>query len=285
MNRRTGKYYRTKKILVRMTIYLLLIAGALFSLLPMYWLVRSSFMEMSQIFQMPPVWFPDPVCLENYERAMTVAPFAKYFRNTAIIVVGVVTGTVLSSSISAFAFSRLQWKGRDFIFALLLSGMMLPFAVTLIPTFIGWSTVGLTNTYAPLIIPAWFGGGMANIFMLRQFYTGIPRELDEAAIMDGAGAFTVYTQIILPLSKSALIVVGLFSFMGAWNDFLGPLVYISDPDKYTVALGLQQFKGLYNAQWHLMMAASAIVLLPMIVVYFIGQKYFMDGIALTGIKG
>lgn len=285
MKRRTGNYYRTKKIIVRTVIYLLLAGGAVFSLLPMYWLVRSSLMEMSQIFQMPPVWFPDPVCFDNYKKAMTVAPFGKYFMNTAVIVVGVVTGTVLSSSVSAFAFSRLQWKGRDLIFALLLSSMMLPFAVTLIPTFIGWSSVGLNNTYAPLIIPAWFGGGMANIFMLRQFYTSIPKELDEAAIMDGASAFTIYSRIILPLSKSALIVVGLFSFMGAWNDFLGPLVYISDPDKYTVALGLQQFKGLYNAQWHLMMAASAIALLPMIVVYFIGQKYFMDGIALTGIKG
>lgn len=282
---KSGNYYRTKKHVVKIIIYLLLGAGAAFSLLPLYWLVRSSFMEMSQIFEMPPVWFPDPICFDNYKQAMTVVPFSKYFVNTAIIVIGVVAGTIFSSSISAFAFSRLEWKGRDLIFALLLSSMMLPFAVTLIPTFIGWSEVGLTNTFLPLIIPAWFGGGMANIFMLRQFYSSIPKELDEAAIMDGASTFDIYAKIILPLSKSALIVVGLFSFMAAWNDFLGPLVYISDPDKYTVALGLQQFKGLYNAQWHLMMAASAVVLVPVIIVYFIGQKYFMEGIALTGIKG
>lgn len=264
---------------------MLLIGGAAFSLLPLYWLIRSSFMEMSQIFEMPPVWIPDPICFDNYKQAMTVVPFSKYFINTGIIVIGVVIGTIFSSSISAFAFSRLEWKGRDLIFALLLSSMMLPFAVTLIPTFIGWSTVGLTNTFLPLIIPAWFGGGMANIFMLRQFYSSIPKELDEAAIMDGANTFGIYARIILPLSKSALIVVGLFSFMGAWNDFLGPLVYISDPNKYTVALGLQQFKGLYNAQWHLMMAASAVVLVPVVIVYFIGQRYFLEGIALTGIKG
>lgn len=282
---KTNRYYKMKKSAMRVFVYFLLLSGAVFALLPLYWLFRSSLMDMAQIFEMPPVWIPNPLKFDNYKEALTVVPFAKYFINTAIIVTGVVAGTVISSSISAFAFARLTWKGRDIIFAVLLSSMMLPFAVTLIPTFIGWSSVGLTNTFAPLIIPAWFGGGMANIFMLRQFYTSIPKELDEAAIMDGASAFTIYSRIILPLSKSALIVVGLFSFMGAWNDFLGPLVYISNPDKYTVALGLQQFKGLYSAQWHLMMAASAVVLLPVIVVYFFGQKYFMDGIALTGIKG
>lgn len=282
---KSASYYKVKKYATKVIIYLLLGCGAAFSLLPLYWLVRSSFMEMSQIFEMPPVWIPDPICFDNYKRAMTVVPFAKYFINSGIIVIGVVAGTIFSSSISAFAFARLEWKGRDLIFAILLSSMMLPFAVSLIPTFIGWSKVGLTNTFLPLIIPAWFGGGMANIFMLRQFYSSIPKELDEAAIMDGASTFDIYSRIILPLSKSALIVVGLFSFLAAWNDFLGPLVYISDPDKYTVALGLQQFKGLYNAQWHLMMAASAVVLVPVIVVYFIGQRYFMEGIALTGIKG
>lgn len=282
---KSGHYYRNKKLCFKVLVYLLLAGGALFALLPLYWLVRSSLMEMAQIFQMPPIWIPSPMQFENYKEALTVIPFAKYFVNTTIIVIGVVAGTVLSGSISAFAFARLEWKGRDLVFAILLSSMMLPFAVTLIPTFIGWSAADLNNTYAPLIIPAWFGGGMANIFMLRQFYSGIPKELDEAAIVDGASTFVIYSRIILPLSRSALIVVGLFSFMSSWNDFLGPLVYISDPEKYTVALGLQQFKGLYSAQWHLMMAASAVVILPIIAVYFMGQKYFMDGIALTGIKG
>ena len=285
MKVKSNSYYQNRKTTVKFLIYMMLLGGTVFALLPLYWLVRSSLMDTVQIFEMPPVWVPHPIHWDNYAQALTILPFARYFLNTALIVAGVVAGTLISSSISAFAFARLKWKGRDTVFGILMTGMMLPFAVTLIPTFIGWSALGLTDTYAPLIIPAWFGGGMANVFLLRQFYTTLPQDLDEAAIMDGASAFTIFLKVVLPLSKSALIVVGLFAFMGAWNDFLGPLVYISTPDKYTVALGLRQFQGMYNAEWHLMMAASAVVILPAIIVYFIGQRYFMDGIALTGIKG
>lgn len=274
-----------KKIFFNFLIYLLLILGSLFALIPLYWLVRSSLMDSSQIFEMPPVWIPRPFKIGNYHEALTALPFARYFLNTVLIVILTLTGTVVSSSISAFAFSRLNWKGRDIIFNILLSSMMLPYAVTLIPTFIGWSAVGLSDSYVPLILPAWFGGGMFNIFLLRQFYRSIPKELDESAVMDGANSFVIFTKIILPLSKSALIVVVLFSFMSCWNDFLGPLIYISTPEKYTIALALQQFKGLYSAQWNLMMAAATVILLPVIVVFFIGQKYLMEGIALTGIKG
>lgn len=282
---RSNKYYIAKKISLRVLIYAILTIGAAFSLIPLLWLVRSSLMETAQIFEIPLRWLPDPICWDNFEKALTVVPFVKYFRNSAIIVIGVVAGTVFTSSITAFAFSRLEWKGRDVIFGILLSGMMLPFAVTLIPTFVMWSKTGLTNTFIPLILPAWFGGGAGNIFMLRQFYSSIPKELDEAAIIDGASTFRIYSQIIVPLSKSALIVIGLFSFMGAWNDFLGPLVYISDPNKYTVAIGLRQFMGMYTSQWNLLMAASLVALIPVLVAYFFGQKYLVEGIALTGIKG
>lgn len=274
-----------KRYFSKFLIYFVLILGSFFSLIPLYWMVRSSFMNMSQIFEMPPVWIPRPIKLNNYSEALEALPFARYFLNTIFIVVGTTSGTVLSSSISAFAFARLRWRGRNLIFGILLSSMMLPYAVTLIPTFIGWSAVGLSDSYIPLILPAWLGGGAFNIFLLRQFYMSIPKELDESAFIDGAKPFVVFARIILPLSKSALIVVTLFSFMGSWNDFLGPLIYISTPDKYTVALALQQFKGLYSAQWHLMMAASTVVILPVIVIFFIGQKYFIEGIALTGIKG
>lgn len=282
---RSNNYYRTKKTALRILIYAILIIGAAFSLVPLLWLVRSSLMETAQIFEIPIRWLPDPVCWDNFKKALTVVPFAKYFINSAIIVIGVVAGTVFTSSLTAFAFSRLEWKGRDVIFGILLSGMMLPFVVTLIPTFVMWSKTGLTNTFIPLILPAWFGGGAGNIFMLRQFYSSIPKELDEAAIIDGAGPFRIYSQIIVPLSKSALIVIGLFSFMGTWNDFLGPLVYISDPDKYTVAIGLRQFMGMYTSQWNLLMAASLVALIPVLLAYFFGQKYLVEGIALTGIKG
>ncbi|PJN54401.1 L-arabinose transport system permease protein AraQ [Paenibacillus sp. GM2FR] len=265
-------------------IYLVLAAGGIFSLLPLVWLVRSSLMNMGQIFELPPVWIPNPVQFSNYSEALTILPFGRYFVNTAIIVVFSVLGVIVTSSISAYSFARMNWRGRNLVFSLLLSSMMLPYAVTLIPTFIGWSKVGLTNSFIPLIAPAWFGGGAFNIFLLRQFYLSIPRDLDEAAYVDGAGHWRIFRSIILPLTKPALIVVGLFSFLAAWNDFLGPLVYLNDETKYTLALGLQQFKGMYSAEWHLMMAAATVVLLPAIIVFFIGQRYFIEGITLTGIK-
>jgi multiple sugar transport system permease protein len=265
-------------------LYLVLLAGAAFSLVPLIWLIRSSFMNMGQIFEMPPVWIPRPFRFENYSEALTILPFGKYFINTFTIVFFTLMGVLVSCSISAYSFARMQWRGRDIIFGLLLSSMMLPYAVTLIPTFIGWSKINLTNSIFPLIIPAWFGGGAFNIFLLRQFYLSIPRDLDEAAFMDGASHWRIFISIIIPLTKPALIVVGLFTFLNSWNDFLGPLVYLNSETKYTLALGLQQFKGMYAAQWHLMMAAATVVLAPVIVVFFIGQKYFVEGITLTGIK-
>lgn len=268
----------------KLVAYPLLLVGAFISLVPLYWMIRSSFMSMGQIFQLPPIWIPHPIRWENYVKAMDVAPFGRYYLNTTFIVVMVVLDTVLSSSISAYAFARLRWSGRNVIFALLIGSMMLPFAVTMIPLFVGWSRIGLTNTYVPLILPAWFGGGAYNIFMMRQFYMTIPRELDESAFIDGASHWTIYLKILMPLTKSAMIVVGMFSFMGSWNDFLGPLLYLNSTEKYTVSMGLRMFQGMYNAEWHLMMAASTIALLPVVVVFFIGQRYILEGIALSGLK-
>jgi len=212
-------------------------------------------------------------------------PFATYFRNTMTIVFFTVTGTVITSSICAFGFARCRWPGRDIVFGILMTSMMLPFAVTMIPTFIFWRHLGFLNTFVPLVAPSWFGGGIFNIFLLRQFYSTIPRELDEAALVDGASYFRIYLQVILPLTRPALIVVGLFSFLHAWNDFLGPLIYLTNDRNFTLALGLRQFQGLFNAQWHFMMAASTVVLIPVIIVFLIGQKYFIEGITLTGMKG
>lgn len=273
-----------KRWIENILVYIFLGVGSAFSLLPLIWLVRSSLMDTGQIFEMPPIWIPKPFRFSNFSEALTILPFDQYLINTCIIVFFTMLGVLLTSSISAYSFARLQWRGRDLIFGLLLSSMMLPYAVTLIPTFVGWSALGLTNTFIPLIAPAWFGGGAFNIFLLRQFYLSIPRELDEAAFLDGANHWQIFTSIILPLTKPALIVVGLFSFLASWNDFLGPLVYLSSESKYTLALGLQQFKGMYAAEWHLMMAAATVVLAPAIIVFFIGQKYFVEGITLTGIK-
>ena len=262
-------------------------------LLPFYWMLRSSLMGMSQIFEYPPVIFPDPVQWENFPEALTRLPFLTYFKNTLIIVVLCVGGILISCSVSAYGLSRVQWKGRDKVFYLLMTSIMLPYFATIIPSFVMWTKMGLTNTFVPLVLPSWFGvgtvsvfgGGMFNIFLLRQFFRTIPKELDEAARIDGAGHFTIFTQIILPLSKPALICVGLFTFLNTWNDFINPLIYLSDQEKYTIQIGLRTFIGVFSSQWHLLMAAAVFAIIPVLIVFLIGQKYFVEGIATTGLKG
>jgi multiple sugar transport system permease protein len=265
--------------------YIALILVSAMFIIPFVWLIRSSVMDLSQIFVMPPEWIPNPFKWDNYERALTVLPFGDFFKNTLIIVFSVIIGTVLTSTIAAFGFSRIQWKGRDTIFAILMTSMMLPAAVTLIPSFLGWKTLGFYDTFYPLIVPAFFGGGIFNIFLLRQFYMTIPRDFDEAAYVDGANYFQIYWRILMPLSRSAVIVVALFTFLGSWNDFMGPLIYLKSDSNFTLALGLQMFQGSYTAQWDLLMAASAIVVMPCVLVFLIGQRYFLEGITLTGLKG
>lgn len=276
---------KTKSGLSKLLLYLLLAGGSAIFILPLVWMVRSALMDASQIFIVPPVWIPDPIRFDNFKTALNTVPFGRYFINTMIIVAGNVTGAVLTGALCGYSFSRLQWRGRDFFFGLLMAGMMLPFAVTLIPTFIGWRAVVGPNSYLPLILPAWFGGGAFNIFLIRQFMKTIPKELDEAALVDGAGYFNIFSRIIFPLSKSAVIVVALFQFLGVWNDFLGPLVYVNKESMYTLALGLQQFVGYYTAQWELLMAAATMILIAPILLFVIGQNYFIKGIAVSGIKG
>lgn len=266
-------------------VYILLIIGSAVCLLPLVWLIRSSLMSTAQIFSMPPEWIPKPFKFDNYVKAMTNLPFGRYFVNTIIITIGNLLGVLISSSICAYSFARLKWPGRNKIFALLLASMMLPGAVTLIPTFIGWRILGQIDTFYPLIVPAWFGGGAFNIFLLRQFYMNIPKELDEAALIDGANYFQIFTKIIVPLSKPPLIVVGLFTFMNTWNDFYTPLIYISSEKKFPVALGLQAYQSAYSTQWNYIMAAATVIIIPVIIVFLIGQKYFIEGITMTGLKG
>lgn len=252
---------------------------------PFLWLIRSSLMDLSQIFSMPPEWIPSPFRWDNFHRALTILPFGTYFTNTFIIVISTIAGTVLTSSVAAFGFSRIDWRGRDTVFGILMTSMMLPAAVTLIPSFLGWQMLGFYDTYYPLIVPAYFGGGIFNIFLLRQFYLTIPRDFDEAAFVDGATYFQIYRSLIFPLSRSAIIVVALFCFLGTWNDFMGPLIYLKSDSLFTLAIGLQMFQGTYTAQWDLLMAASAAVVLPCVIVFLVGQKYFLEGITLTGLKG
>ncbi len=268
----------------RIILYTTLTIMSVCYLLPLVWMIRSAFMDASQIFIVPPIWLPDPLRPENFSKAIRTVPFDRYFLNTLTIVVLNVTGTVLTSSVCAYSFARLRFPGRNIFFGLLMSGMMLPYAVTLIPTFLGWRALVGSNSYLPLIIPAWFGGGAFNIFLQRQFMMTIPITLDEAALIDGAGYPRIYAQIIMPLSRSSVIVVALFQFMAVWNDYLGPLIYINKEVRFTLALGLQQFIGYYTAQWELLMAAATMILIPPILLFLLGQKYFIQGIALSGLK-
>ena len=273
-----------RKTISRIILFFILSAGAVIWVFPLYWIIRTAFMEAFQILDYPPVFFPKPLIFSNFTDVLRVLPFWRFYLNTVIIVTACTSGTILTSSLCAYSFSRLRWPGRDKVFGLLLTGMMLPAAVTLIPTFIGWSTIRLTNTFFPLTVPAWFGGGIFSIFLLRQFYLTIPREYDEAAHIDGAGYFSVYWRILLPMIKPALISVLLFSFINAWNDFLQPLVYLSSESMFTLSLGLRTFLGMYNLEWHYMMAATVMVVAPVIVVFFIGQKYIVEGIVMSGLK-
>lgn len=278
-------YKKGKGRILHILTYGALLLGAAFSLVPLFWMIRSSLMNTVEIFMMPPRWIPSKIMWENYREVFDTLPFGTYFLNSFIITIGCVVGTMLTSSICAYGLARVKWAGRNVVFACVISSMMLPFAVTILPTFLMWRTIGITDSHLPLIIPAWFGGGAFYIFLLRQFYMGIPRDFDEAAYIDGATHIQIFSRIILPTTKPALAVVGMFAFLNAWNDFLGPLVYLNSETKYTVALGLQLFTGSYRGEWNLMMAAACLVLIPVIVVFSFGQKYLIEGITMTGVKG
>lgn len=276
---------KQKRILKRGLLYLVLIFLGFVCVLPLYWMVRSSFMMNTQIYTTDPfIFWPEEMLWGNYIEALNFVPFTKYTMNTLFITTMCLAGTILSSTMAAYAFSRIKWKGSGICFAMILSTMMLPGAVTLIPQYIIWGKFKLINTYWPLILPSFLGGGAFNIFLLRQFFLGIPRDLDDAARIDGAGPLMIFARIILPLSKSAIIVVALFTFFNCWNDFFAPLIYLNDKEKYTLAIGLLQFRGNFGTKWNLIMAASTMVVIPCIIIYILGQKRLIEGITMTGMK-
>lgn len=270
----------------RGAVYAILVVVVIACMLPFVWLVRSSLMGTEQIFSYPPEWIPRPFRWDNFTGALSSVPFARYFINTLTVVVLVVPGAILSCSAAAFAFSRLEWRGRDFFFWVTMATMMLPYAATLIPTFIGWQALGLVDTYFPLVVPAWFAvGGAANIFMLRQFFLQIPRELDEAMYVDGGSPWRVFWNMLLPLNSGPLTLVAILATIAAWNDLLGPLIYLSDQSKFTLSLGLASFRSLYTSQWGYLMAASLMVILPVLILFAFAQRTIMDNVALSGLKG
>ena len=252
--------------------------------LPLFWMISTSLKPPRQIFVFPPVWIPHPLMWSTYLEALNFVPFLLYLKNTLTICISTVIGVLLSCSLVAYGFSRVQWPERNIVFIILLATMMIPYQVTIIPMYIVFNKLGWINTFKPLIVPFFFGTPF-YIFLLRQFFMTIPMELSDAAKIDGCSEFRIYCQIILPLAIPALAVVALFQFIGVWNDFLGPLIYLRDQSKFTLSLGLQQFQSGYHTEWAMLMAAATMVTMPIIVLFFFTQKTFLQGISLTGIKG
>jgi ABC-type glycerol-3-phosphate transport system permease component len=268
----------------RMLAVLLLFLGAVVMLMPVVWMVSTSLKVPAQTYRYPPEWIPNPVKWENFPDALTAMPFGRYTVNTVIICVASIAGVLLSSSLAAYGFARLRFPGRDILFVLVLTALMLPQTVTLIPRYIQFREIGWIDSWLPLIVPSWFGNAYF-IFLLRQFFRTIPRDLSDAAKVDGASELRIFWQIIMPLSKPALMVVIVFHFLYTWNDFLEPLIYITSDHKKTIALGLYSFQGGFSTEWNLLMAASTAMIVPVIVLFFLLQRYFIQGVVLTGLKG
>jgi multiple sugar transport system permease protein len=276
--------HRRRRLTGALLSHLVLLGIGLFFALPFYWLVSTAVKPDSQIFRMPPVWIPHPAHWENYPKALRYIPFALYTANTLKICLLSVFGTLLSCSLVAYSLAKIRWPGRDLVFYSLLAIMILPGQVTIIPSFAIFKWLGWIGTILPLTVPSFFGNAF-YIFLLRQFLMTIPNELSDAARIDGCSEFGIYWRVMLPLAKPALVTVGLFTFIAAWNDFLGPLLYLNDERTYTLSMGLQRYVSQHGAEWALLMAASTVMTLPILLIFFFAQRTFIQGVTLTGIKG
>jgi multiple sugar transport system permease protein len=298
---------RSEKI-TNIFVTILLVLGGVSMILPMVWMLSTSFKSLNDIFAVPPIWIPNPLHFENYPNAWNLVDaqtgrtmfaddswdffgltiqgvnFTTYLVNTLFISILACVGATLSSALVAFAFARLRFPGREFLWYICLATMMVPAQVTMIPQFVFFKTLGWYDTFWPLIVPAWLGGGAFNIFLMRQFFMTIPYEMDEAAKIDGCSNFGVFWRILLPLCKPALTTVTVFAFVYNWNDFLNPLIYLDSNNKKTLAIGLTNFVSLYGQDYHLLMAASLIITIPIALMFLVGQRYFIQGIATTGLK-
>jgi multiple sugar transport system permease protein len=280
---------RRRRDVRQVALHLVLTTGAVVFSLPFVWLISTSLKPDARLMVVPPEWIPHPVLWHNYTRALQFLPpetkhGLMYFWNTVYISIMSITGTVLAASLVAYSFARLRWPGRDVIFVVLLATLMLPSAVTMIPVFLIYKSLGWVDTLRPLWVPAFFGGAF-NIFLLRQFFMTIPRDLEDAAKIDGCSFFGIYWRIMLPLIKPALAAIVIMTFMGSWNDFMGPLIYISSPEKMPLAYALQLYQSAHSAEYNLLMAAATMVVVPVVLLFFFTQRYFIQGVTLTGIKG
>lgn len=265
---------------------LVVVVGAFFMLLPLLWMISTSLKKEGQVFLIPIQWIPKPILWSNYPEALAFQPFWRYFSNSVYVTFLAVLGSVLTASLVAFAFARLRAPGKDLLFVILLSTLMLPGEVTLVPVYLLFRNLGWLDTYAPLIVPSWFGGSAFYIFLLRQFFLTLPTELDDAAKIDGANLFTIYWRILLPLARPALASVAIFAFFSHWNNFQGALIYLNTIDKYTIPVGLRLYLStIQNSHWNYLMAATVVSIIPPILLFFTSQRYFVEGAVLTGVKG
>jgi len=265
--------------------YFIAIAGSFIMLLPFLWMISTSLKAENDIFSVPIKWLPPEITFENFVRAFEVVPIFKYMKNTLVIAGSKIVGEVFISAMAAYGFSRFKFKGRNFLFMVLLATMMLPYEVTMIPTFIVWSELGLVDSYVPLVLPAYFGSA-SFIFFLKMYFETFPVSYEESALIDGAKYHQIFTKIFLPLSKPALVTIALWAFMGTWNDLLGQLIYINSTSKLTIQLGLASFSSMTGeVLWGPLMAASFVALIPIIALLLYAQKYFVEGVKMSGIKG
>ncbi|MEZ4863540.1 MAG: carbohydrate ABC transporter permease [Caldilineaceae bacterium] len=284
---RSRRWIRYHRWLNEAVVQIVLIGVSAVMLIPFVWLISTSLKIRGTEFTFPPVWIPRPAVWANYYTAFfdSGLPFPRFLLNTAIITGANLVGVLFAGSLAGFGFARMRFPGRDKFFLLVLSTLMLPEIVTQIPSYLLFRLFGWIDTFLPLIVPAFLGGGAFNIFLFRQFFMTIPYELDEAARIDGAGTWQIYTRVILPLSKPVLSTVAIFTFLGNWNSFLGPLIYLNSLEKMTLAVGLRAFQGLRGTEWNLMMAAAAVMMAPVLIVFFAAQRYFIQGIVTSGFGG
>jgi ABC-type glycerol-3-phosphate transport system permease component len=273
-------------VAARLLAVLVLIAFSVVFLLPFWTMVMMSLKDPTELARTSPVSWPQALTWENYQEVLTnpLAPFGRFFWNSTVISTLATVGVIISSSMVAYPFARLNFRGKNRLFMLLLSTMMLPGVVTMIPNYIVFTWLNWIDTFNPLIIPAYFGGGAFNIFLVRQFFMTIPRELDEAAYLDGAGHWTIFWNVIMPNSIPVLATITIFSFIYNWRDFMGPLMILNSIENQTLELGLRTYQTLQQEQWHLLMAAAVLVILPLIFLFIVGQRFFIKGVVMTGMK-
>ena len=280
MNSSIKKNRKISKVLV----YLITIILAVIFIVPFAWMIFTSLKTFKEIYQYPPTIFPHKIYFQNYQLAVTKMPFLRYTFNTVVITVLSVVGTVMSSSLVAYSMSKIKWKGSKYLFPIIVGTMMIPTQVTMIPLYIIFTKLNMIGTIIPLVLPTFFGSAY-YIFLLRQFFKTIPDSLIESATIDGAKDMTIFAKIVLPLCKPAITSVAIFTFLGTWSDFMGPLLYLNKQEQYTLSIGLQAFMQTHFVEWGPLMAASAIFTVPIVIIFFFAQSYFIEGITVTGIKG